>query len=148
MKASTKKPRNVDEYIATFPANIQQRLKSIRRTIRKAAPDAEEKISYNIPGYKLAGAYLIYFAAFAKHIGMYPAPRRADEFKDELAGYGGGKGTVQFPLDKPLPLDLIRRIVQFRAKLNRETAQAKLKSKAEAKATKKRNSGTKRVTKG
>ena len=148
MKASTKKPRNVDEYIAIFPPKVQQRLKNIRRTIRKAAPDAEEKISYNIPGYKLSGAYLIYFAAFAKHIGMYPAPRRANEFKDELAGYGGGKGTVQFLLDKPLPLDLIRRIVQFRAKLNQEMAKAKLKSKKAASGTTKRTSRTKQATKG
>ncbi len=112
-----KVPTSVDTYIAGFPAEIRARLEKVRATIRKAAPQAEEGISYRIAGYRLGGV-LIYFAGFPNHIGMYPAPRGAPEFRDELAAYGGGKGTVQFPHDKPLPLGLIKRIVQFRAAEN------------------------------
>lgn len=107
--------KNVDEYIRSFPANAQAMLNKIRHTIKKAAPEAEEMISYGIAGYKYNGM-LIYFAGFANHVSVYPAPRTSELFKKELAGYKGGKGTVQFPLDKPLPLDLIKRIVTFRLK--------------------------------
>ena len=110
------KPENIDEYIAGFPAATQKSLKLIRATIRKAAPKAEETISYAIPAYKLYGTALIYFAAFTNHVSVYPAPRGKDEFREELAQYKGGKGTVQFPLDKPIPTDLITRIVKFRSK--------------------------------
>lgn len=127
---------NVDAYIAGFPAEIRARLEKVRGAIRKAAPEAEESISYRIPAYRLEGA-LVYFAGFAQHIGMYPAPRSSAEFRDELAPYGGGKGTVQFPHDEPLPLDLIKRIVKFRAAENlaRAVARKTLKAGKAAKKT-------------
>jgi uncharacterized protein YdhG (YjbR/CyaY superfamily) len=121
-------PQNIDEYIAGFPAEVQKILEKIRRTIRKAAPDAEEAISYQIPAFKLNGN-LIFFAAYKNHIGLYPAPRGSEEFKEELASYEGGKGTVQFPLDKPIPYDLISRITKFRVMQNLEKAEAKRKKK-------------------
>lgn len=108
------KPKDVDEYIASFSSDVQKILKKIRGTIRKAAPNAVESISYQIPTYKVDGTVLIYFAGFAKHVGIYPAPREATEFKKELAAYKGGKGTIQFPLDKPIDHDLIARIVKFK----------------------------------
>ena len=107
-------PDSVDDYIAGFPADVQNVLEKIRRTIRKAAPKAEESISYQIPTYKIEGQRLIYFAGFAKHVSVYPAPREAKEFKKELASYKGGKGTIQFPFDKKIDYDLITRIVQFK----------------------------------
>lgn len=112
-------PKNIDEYIAGFPSGVRKMLEKIRRTIRKAVPDAAEAISYQIPTFRLQGKNLIHFAAFQKHIGLYPAPREAAEFKDELSAYEGGKGTVQFPLDRPIPYDLISRIVKFKAKTRR-----------------------------
>lgn len=115
MKTNRPKFTSIDEYIACFPADVQKILKKIRATIRKAAPNAEETISYQIPTFKVNG-YLIYFAGFKKHVSVYPAPREAKEFKKELAGYEGRKGTVRFPLEKPIPYDLITRIVKFRAK--------------------------------
>ena len=108
-------PKNIDEYIATFPDDVQKILERIRATIQKAAPDAQEAISYKIPTFTLNGN-LIHFAAYKKHIGLYPAPRGAEEFKKELSAYEGGKGTVQFPLNKPIPYDLITRIVKFKVK--------------------------------
>lgn len=110
-----KKPTTVDEYIAGFPADVQKILRKIRTTIRKAAPKAEESISYAIPTFKTNGAR-IYFAAFKNHVSVYPvtAPVRA-KFK-ELARYAGGKGTVKFPLDEPIPYALIGRIVKFKMK--------------------------------
>jgi len=107
-------PKDIDEYISGFPTDVQNVLKKIRSTIRKAAPKAVESISYQIPTFKVDGRVLIYFAAFTKHVSVYPAPRGADEFKDELKVYKGGKGTVQFPLDASIPYDLIARIVKFR----------------------------------
>src|SRR5262245_25837882 len=108
-------PQNIDEYIANFPNDVQKILQKIRKTIHKAAPDAQEAIKYQIPTFTLNGN-LIHFAAFKNHIGIYPAPRKAEEFKNELGNYKGGKGTVQFPLDKPIPYDLITRIVKFQVK--------------------------------
>ncbi len=105
---------DIDEYIAGFPADVQKILRKIRSTIRKAAPKAVESISYQIPTYKLNGKALIYFAGFVKHVSVYPAPRDAKEFKKELVAYKGGKGTVQFPFDKPIPYELITRIVKFK----------------------------------
>ncbi|MFN0123718.1 MAG: iron chaperone [Blastocatellia bacterium] len=128
MRTKQTAPETVDAYIAGFPDKVQKILEKIRKTIRKAAPDAGETISYQIPAYKLHGV-LVYFAAHQKHIGLYPAPRGRAEFKEELAGYAGGKGTVQFPLDKPIPYDLISRIVKFRAAENRAKAAAKVKKK-------------------
>lgn len=122
--ATRRTPRDIDDYIAGFPGDVQKVLQKIRMTIRRAAPDAKEKISYQIPTFTLNGN-LIHFAAFKKHIGVYPAPRGSAEFKKELSRYEGGKGTVQFPLDKPIPFDLITRIVKFRVKENRQRAAAK-----------------------
>lgn len=123
---------SVDDYIAGFPPKTQSLLRQLRKTIRAAAPKAEEQVSYGIAGYQYHGM-LIYFAGFTNHVSVYPAPRTAAPFKKELADYKGGKGTIQLPLDKPLPLDLIKRIVQFRMKANEEKAAAKksLKIKAE-----------------
>ncbi len=110
-------PENVDAYIEGYPPKVQKILQKIRKTIQKAAPGAEESISYQMPGYKLNGV-LIYFAGYEKHIGVYPAPRGAKEFKKELEQYEGGKGTVQFPLDQPVPYDLITRMVKYRMEEN------------------------------
>ena len=109
---------NVDDYIVTFPVQVQERLSLIRQTIKKAAPDAEENISYGMPAYKLFKKPLVYFAAFEKHIGFYATPSGHSEFTAELSKYKQGKGSVQFPLDKPLPLDLIFRITKFRVEEN------------------------------
>ena len=108
----------VDAYIAAFPAPVRKRLTALRKAIRAAAPDAVERVSYRIPSYHQDGI-LIYFAGYDRHIGIYPAPRGAPELADELAGYAGGKGTVKIPHDAPLPLDLVRRIVEFRLRANR-----------------------------
>jgi uncharacterized protein YdhG (YjbR/CyaY superfamily) len=121
MRANQTAPKNMDEYIAGFPPDIQEKLEKIRATIRKAAPDAEEAIKYMIPTFVLKGN-LVHFAAFKNHIGFYPAPKGIEAFKDELAGYEGGKGTIQFPLDKPIPYALIGKIVKFRVKDNLERA--------------------------
>jgi uncharacterized protein YdhG (YjbR/CyaY superfamily) len=110
-------PADIDEYIEGFPSNVQKLLQRIRKTIRKAAPDAEEAISYAIPTFKLSGN-LVHFAGYKNHISLYPAPRGVAEFKKELAQYEGGKGTVQFPLDQPVPYDLITRIVKYRITQN------------------------------
>ncbi len=119
-------PKNIDEYIAACPAEIQGKLQELRATIRKAAPDAEETISYKMPTFKLNGN-LVYFAAFENHIGFYPIPTGIKAFEKELSVYKQGKGSVQFPLDKPLPLKLVTRIVKFRAKENLAKAKAKAK---------------------
>jgi uncharacterized protein YdhG (YjbR/CyaY superfamily) len=122
-------PETVKEYIDSFPKDTQKVLKEIRTTIKKLAPQAEEVISYAIPCFKLNGSPVIYFAGFKSHVSVYPAPRGNEAFSEELAAYKGGKGTVQFPLDKPLPLDLIARMVKFRMKENAEkTAKSKPKS--------------------
>lgn len=112
-------PTPVDDYIAAYPPQVQHILHTIRNIIREVAPDAEESISYGVPAYKWHGP-LIYFAAFAKHISVYPAPRGYPQWQEELSAYKGGKGTVQFPLNKPIPYDLIRRIAQFRVQENRK----------------------------
>lgn len=109
--------KSVDEYIKTFPAEIQKILQQVRETIKKAAPEAEETINYQIPTFKLNGN-LVHFAAFKNHIGFYPAPSGQKAFEKELSVYKSGKGSVQFPLDKPMPLALIKRIVQYRVKEN------------------------------
>ena len=123
------KPDTVKEYIDSFPGATQKALKEIRSTIKKIAPQAEEGISYAIPCFKLNGSPLIYFAGFKSHVSVYPAPRGNEAFSEELDAYKGGKGTVQFPLDKPLPLDLIARIVKFRMKeMTEKTIRAKPRS--------------------
>ena len=105
---------SIDGYIAGFPPKTQVLLQEVRDLIRTTAPDATETISYAIPTFDLNGKHLVHFAGFPKHIGFYPIPSGMEAFKEELAPYKQGKGSVQFPLDQPLPLDLIRRIVEFR----------------------------------
>jgi len=117
-------PRTIDEYIAVFPEEVQERLQKIRETIREAAPGAEEAIKYRMPTFVLNGN-LVHFAAFKNHIGFYPTPQGVEGFEQELSAYEGGKGSVQFPFDRPVPFDLIRRIVEFRARKNLEKAAGK-----------------------
>ena len=119
-------PKDIDEYIAGFPKEIQKLLEQIRNTIKQAAPEAEEAIKYAMPTYVLNGN-LVHFAAFKNHIGFYPVPSGIEAFKQELSVYKGAKGSVQFPLDKPMPLDLISKIVKFRVKENLVKAMNKSK---------------------
>ena len=128
MKTQQATAKNIDEYIAGYPPDVQEILQKVRMTIRAAAPGAEEAMKYGIPTYTLKGN-LVHFGAFATHIGFYPDPRGIEQFKDELAPYQAGKGTLQFPLDKPIPYDLITRVVEFRVKDNLEKAAAKGKKK-------------------
>ena len=116
--------QSIDDYVQTFPIETQKKLQSIRKLIRKLAPEAEEKISYQIPTFYLNGN-LVHFAAFKSHIGFYPTPSGISSFEKELSKYKQGKGSVQFPLDQPIPMDLIRRIVEFRLEKNRKKAMAK-----------------------
>ena len=125
---------NVDEYIALFPKNVQQLLNQLRKTIKTAAPKADEIISYGMPGYKQNGM-LVYFAAYKNHIGFYGTPQGHKAFEKELAIYKSGKGSVQFPLDKPLPLKVITKIVQFRILKNEEGAAKKKSAKPAANKT-------------
>jgi uncharacterized protein YdhG (YjbR/CyaY superfamily) len=118
----------IDEYIAGFTGEIQEKLREMRRVIHETAPEATEKISYQMPTFYLNGN-LVHFAAFKNHIGFYPAPTGLDAFKDDIAPYLHSKGAVQFPLDRPIPFDLVKRIVLFRVKENLEkTKPAKKKS--------------------
>jgi uncharacterized protein YdhG (YjbR/CyaY superfamily) len=121
-------PKTIDEYIAGFPLDVQDILQKIRATIRQAAPEAQEKISYQMPTFALNGN-LVHFAAFKNHIGFYPIPSGIEAFKEDLSPYKQGKGSVQFPLDQPIPYDLIARITAFRARENLERAKAKKKGK-------------------
>jgi len=105
---------NIDAYIAEFPPETQERLQEIRALVRGLAPDATETISYAIPTFDLNGKHLVHFAGFPHHVGLYPTPVGMEAFKEDLAQYKTGKGSVQFPLDQPLPTDLIRRIVEYR----------------------------------
>ena len=124
MKTDQAGSRSIDEYIAGFPSDVQERLAAVRATIRKAAPDAEETISYRVPTFTLHGN-LVHFAAFKNHIGFYPGPEGIEKFRKELSVYEGAKGSVRFPFDEPLPLDLITRIVKFRVQDNLQKAKAK-----------------------
>lgn len=121
-------PKDIDEYIAGFPEEVQEILEKIRATIREAAPDAQEAISYQMPTFKFHGN-LVHFAAFKKHIGFYPVPSGIEAFKEKLSAYKQGKGSVQFPLDEPIPYELISRIVEFRVKENLRKAEAKGRKK-------------------
>ena len=114
MKNEKIKPGNVDDYISDFSEDIRSVLEKIRTTIRNAAPGALEMISYGIPTFKFQGKPLVYFAAFTNHIGFYPTPTGIEEFEKELSVYKQGKGSVQFPLDIPMPLRLIGKIVKYR----------------------------------
>jgi uncharacterized protein YdhG (YjbR/CyaY superfamily) len=108
---------SIDAYIADFPQEVQDKLESMRRTIREAAPEAKEIISYQMPTFYLNGN-LVHFAAFKHHIGFYPAPSGIEAFQEELAAFKGAKGSVQFPFNDPLPLELVRRITAFRVEEN------------------------------
>jgi uncharacterized protein YdhG (YjbR/CyaY superfamily) len=116
--------KDIDEYIASFPVETRIKLEQIRMTIKQAAPDAEETISYSMPAFKLSGT-LVYFAAFKRHIGFYSLPTGNEAFKEELSVYKTGRGSVQFPLDKPMPLGLISEIVKFRVIENLQKWKAK-----------------------
>lgn len=117
MALSRKAPKDFDDYLGRFPKGVQRRLQKIRLAVKKAAPQAKERISYGIPAFTLNGM-LVWFAAFKNHIGFYPRTSAITAFKKELSAYKGAKGSVQFPFDKPLPLSLISRIVKFRLKEN------------------------------
>lgn len=124
MQKSSPAASTVDEYIRKCPKAVQPALRQLRQAIRQAAPEAEELISYQMPGYKFHGM-LIFFAAWKAHISMYPAPWTAPELKEEMSAYEGSKGTIKFPLDQPLPLRLITKMVQYRMKDNLQRAAAK-----------------------
>jgi len=111
---NTKAPANIDEYISSQPAEVQKLLQKVREAIQDAAPGATEYISYAMPSFKYNGRILVYFAAHKSHIGFYATPTANIAFKKELAGYKTSKGAVQFPFDRPLPYELIRRMVQFK----------------------------------
>jgi uncharacterized protein YdhG (YjbR/CyaY superfamily) len=130
MRTKQMPPKSIDEYIAGSPEDVRQILEKIRMTIRKAAPQAEETISYQMPTFRLNGN-LVHFAAFQNHIGFYPTPSGIEKFKDELSVYESAKGSVQFPLDQPIPYGLITKIVKFRVKENLERAAAKGKKRRE-----------------
>ena len=119
-----KKPKNIDEYIGGFDNDVQEILEKVRDTIQKAAPEAKEKISYSMPAFEQNGI-VVYFVAFKNHIGLYALPSGHEAFKEELSKYKTGKGSVQFPLDKPMPFDLIIKIVKFRVKENMEKQKKK-----------------------
>ncbi|HSM24170.1 MAG TPA: DUF1801 domain-containing protein, partial [Anaerolineaceae bacterium] len=125
-----KKPsyQTIDEYIAQFPEDIQKILQEVRSVVKESAPDATEKISYQMPTFFLKGN-LVHFAAYKNHIGFYPVPSGIEKFKEELSQFKGAKGSVQFPIDKPMPLDLISRIVLFRVEENLANAARKAKKK-------------------
>lgn len=120
------KPASIDEYIAAFPADVQEVLQKVRETVKTAVPLATEAISYGMPTFKLEGN-LVHFGAFKEHLGFYPIPSGLEQFNAELAPYKGGKGSVQFPYNQPIPYALISKIVQFRAAENLEKAAAKRK---------------------
>ena len=124
MKTGNNIPSNIDEYIATFPDTIQELLNQMRAAIRESAPEATEKISYQMPAFAQQGI-LVYFAAFSKHIGFYPTSSAMEAFSEELSVYKSGKGSVQFPIHQPLPLDLVKRMVRFRVTENLEKAALK-----------------------
>ena len=119
MDAGKRQSKNIDEYIKTFPEEVQIILEKMRQTIRKAAPEAEEAISYQIPTFKLNGN-LVHFAAFKNHVSFFPTARGVEAFKKELSRFKGSRGTVQFPLGRPVPYDLVRKITVFRRKENLE----------------------------
>ncbi len=116
--------KNIDDYIISQPEEVRERLEQIRQAIIKSAPEAEESISYGMPTFKFNGP-LVYFAAYKNHIGFYSLPSAHRVFQKELVGYKQGKGSVQFPLDKPLPLTLIKKMIKFRVKENREKQKMK-----------------------
>ena len=119
------KPLDIDSYIASFPSETQALLQQFRETVNEAAPDAAEVISYGIPAFRMKSGMLAWFAAHTNHIGFYPRGSGIEEFMEELAGYKVSKGTIQFPLDKPLPVELIKKIIHFRVAENLRKAYVK-----------------------
>lgn len=128
MEGNKNTPESIDEYIANFPFELQEKLKMLREVIREAAPEAKEKISYQMPTFVFHGN-LVHFAVFKNHIGFYPAPSGIDAFRQELSEYKGSKGAIQFPLEKPLPYPLISEIVKYRVNENIKKAEGKSKNK-------------------
>ena len=124
MKPAQTAPTTIDEYIADFPPDVQEILQKVRATIRKAAPGAAETIKYQMPTFMLKGN-LVHFGGFKKHVGFYPVPTGIEAFAEELAPYKTGKGSIQFPYDKPIPYDLITKVVKFRVEENLRNAAAK-----------------------
>lgn len=133
--------KTIDEYIMQFPTQVQEKLTKLRLVIREAAPEAVEKISYGMPTYYLYGN-LVHFAAYRNHVGFYPAPSGIEAFQEELSSYKGAKGSVQFPMNQPLPYELISRIVKYRVEENVQLEEEKSKKKQAEKADK-RNKGKK-----
>lgn len=132
--AKPPRPKDIDDYISKFPADVQAVLRKVRETIRHAAPDAKEVISYMMPAFRQHGI-LVYFAAWEKHIGMYPPISGNKTLEKAIARYAGPKGNLQFPLDEPIPCDLIERIVKLRVKQDTEKAAARRKSSRSARKT-------------
>lgn len=126
--AASNKPQSIDEYIAGFPPEVGAILQQVRQTVREAAPEAQEAISYGMPTFRLHGN-LVHFAAFKNHIGFYPTPTGIERFQAALEKYASGKGSAQFPLDQPIPYDLIAEITRFRVRENQAKAAAKKKTK-------------------
>ncbi len=122
-------PSPIDAFIATYPSATQKLLLQVKKTIKKAAPEAEEVIGYGIPTFKLFGKNLVHFSGYKNHIGFYPGPSGLKQFQKEISGYAHSKGAVQFTLDKPIPLDLIERIVVFRVEENRKQYEAAIDKK-------------------
>ena len=120
--------KTIDEYISQFPPEVQEILNKLRKVIKEAAPEAEEKLSYQMPTFYLKGN-LVHFAAYKNHIGFYPTPSGIEAFRDKLSAYRGAKGSVQFPIDKPLPYELVSEIVKFRVAENTKQAEIKMKKK-------------------
>jgi len=128
MKTAIGSPTNIDEYISSFPGEVQEILKTVRDAIKKAAPDAEEAIKYQIPTFVLNGN-LVHFGAFKNHIGFYPTSSGIQAFEQELSQYKSAKGSVQFPIEEPMPLSLIDRIVRFRVDETNRKSMAKKRKK-------------------
>jgi uncharacterized protein YdhG (YjbR/CyaY superfamily) len=126
MKTDNSSPETIDQYIASFPRDLQKILKQIRATIKSVAPEAEESIKYRMPTFVLNGN-LVHFAAHKNHIGFHPTPSGIEAFKEELSQYNGAKGSVQFPMDRPMPLSLIGKIVKYRVDEVRAKSKAKKK---------------------
>lgn len=127
MQIRKETPKDVDAYIADFPPETQAVLQQVRGVIRAALPEAEEAISYGIPTFKMNGRYVIYFAGYKRHVSVYPAPIDVEAFKEVLAPYASGQGTAKFPLDKPIPVDLITRMAQYNLQENLAKTAAKTK---------------------
>ncbi|HEU5040601.1 MAG TPA: DUF1801 domain-containing protein [Gemmatimonadales bacterium] len=133
MKTDRAAPRTVDEYLAGLPGDVRKVLEQVRTAIRRAAPEAQESIRYQIPTFEQGGP-LVHFAAHARHVGFYPTPSGIERFQAELSAYEGAKGSVRFPLDQPMPLELIGRIVRFRVEENLSRAASRPRAPAGKKA--------------